>query len=219
MFTDVCRHDDGFLRSRGFPNMVAGGDAELTSFGVSAPLANAAIASAGHINDFWKGYGQIGNDPHPNGTHTFDSLADFMGTSRDVCESSDGSTWWWSWNDGSPWTPTNSVEYEIDGCEGIYGIYDYARSRGYSSQNVKHQPIYNATSAPNGMTLAQYQAEINAGRPVGINITGHTMMGYGYSGSTLYVNDTWSSPEHTMTWGHLLRQSSSLLLYLYTDVR
>jgi hypothetical protein len=54
-----------------------------------------------------------------------------------------------------------------------------------------------------GFTLAQYQHEIDAGRPVLIQVTGHTMLGVGYdnAGSTIYVHDTWDFSSHSMTWG------------------
>jgi hypothetical protein len=46
-------------------------------------------------------------------------------------------------------------------------------------------------------------AEINAGRPVLIQLNGHTMTGVGYdvTGQTVYVHDTWDNSVHSMTWG------------------
>jgi len=55
-----------------------------------------------------------------------------------------------------------------------------------------------------GFSLADFQAEIDAGHPVLLNLQGHSIVGYGYSGSTIYIRDTWSSnPGYTptMTWG------------------
>ncbi len=53
-----------------------------------------------------------------------------------------------------------------------------------------------------GFTWANYKAEIDAGRPVIIQLDGHTMLGYGYSGSnTVDIYDTWNSVGETMTWG------------------
>jgi len=52
--------------------------------------------------------------------------------------------------------------------------------------------------------LANYQAEINSGNPVLLNLAGHSIVGYGFSGSTIYIRDTWDNePSHvyTMTWG------------------
>jgi len=45
-------------------------------------------------------------------------------------------------------------------------------------------------------------AEIDAGRPVMIQVSGHSMFGYGYGeNSTVYLYDTWTPGPHTMTWG------------------
>ena len=54
-----------------------------------------------------------------------------------------------------------------------------------------------------GFSFAQFQNEIDAGRPVLIHVTGHTMLGYGYntSGSIIYIHDTWDHLDHQMTWG------------------
>jgi hypothetical protein len=188
----------GFYDRNGFSNIVQG-TAELDSFGGPAPNANAAIASSGHIADYWIGYGTEA-DPNPGSTRPDDSLADFMGTSKWAkCGSPDGSTWVYNWNDGHPWTPADAVAYGVAGCELISGIDRYVTSRGYPYEDLKSQ--YISAIGALGMTLAQFQTEIDAARPVGVNIEGHTMMGYGYSGSTIYVNDTWSSPVHTMPWG------------------
>ena len=54
-----------------------------------------------------------------------------------------------------------------------------------------------------GFTFANFKAEIDAGRPVLIQVEGHTMLGFGYddAGSTIYIHDTWDYADHTMTWG------------------
>jgi hypothetical protein len=47
-------------------------------------------------------------------------------------------------------------------------------------------------------------AEIDAGRPVLIHVTGHTMYGYGYvndNTNTINVYDTWALGGGTMAWG------------------
>jgi len=51
--------------------------------------------------------------------------------------------------------------------------------------------------------LAEFQAEINAGRPVLIHVIGHTMVGIGYETATnsIYIHDTWDNSVHSMTWG------------------
>jgi uncharacterized repeat protein (TIGR01451 family) len=53
-----------------------------------------------------------------------------------------------------------------------------------------------------GFTYANFKAEIDAGRPVLIQLEGHTMLGYGYNDpSTIYIHDTWDYLDHSMTWG------------------
>jgi len=47
-------------------------------------------------------------------------------------------------------------------------------------------------------------AEIDAGRPVMINVVGHTMVGVGYdntSSNLMYIHDTWDYNTYTMIWG------------------
>ena len=55
-----------------------------------------------------------------------------------------------------------------------------------------------------GFSLAQFKQEIDAGRPVFISLVGHSVVGYGYDGNTIYIRDTWSSDPNerpTMQWG------------------
>jgi hypothetical protein len=55
----------------GYPNLVPGGTAELDTYPSGAPsgtyIAQAAIASDGHIADFWIGYGSSDPDPLASG--------------------------------------------------------------------------------------------------------------------------------------------------------
>jgi hypothetical protein len=190
----------GYYDREGYLGMVSGG-AELESFIGPAPNANAAIASAGHINAFWDGYG-VANDPNPASHPTNDSLADFMGTNKwQLCGNVGGSTSWWYWNDGHPWTPADSAAYSVDGCEGIWGVDAYVNWRGFDRENVTNQRPETPDIWPSGMTLTEFQAEIDADRPVIIHVEGHSMTGYGYVGATMYVSDTWDPKPHTMTWG------------------
>ncbi|MHC1726945.1 MAG: C39 family peptidase [Syntrophobacteraceae bacterium] len=54
-----------------------------------------------------------------------------------------------------------------------------------------------------GFSFAQFKAEIDAGRPVFLNLEGHSIVGVGYDDSTnkVYIHDTWDYSNHTMTWG------------------
>jgi hypothetical protein len=48
-----------------------------------------------------------------------------------------------------------------------------------------------------------FKAQIDAGRPVMLNLAGHTIVGIGYdtATNTVYLHDTWDYLTHTMTWG------------------
>jgi hypothetical protein len=59
------------------------------------------------------------------------------------------------------------------------------------------------TLFPGGFSLTDYRAEIDAGRPVMIQLSGHSMLGVGYEigTQTICVHDTWDNDVHSMTWG------------------
>jgi hypothetical protein len=56
-----------------------------------------------------------------------------------------------------------------------------------------------------GFTFANYKAQIDAGYPVFLMVTGHFIVGIGYDASTtpptVYLNDTWDYDTHQMFWG------------------
>ncbi len=80
----------------------------------------------------------------------------------------------------------------------------FAESRGYTVTTNFNQYIKGQGSNPNlGFTFSDFTTEIDAGRPVLIQVSGHTMLGYGYNteGSIIYLRNTWDYNAHTMTWG------------------
>ena len=87
-----------------------------------------------------------------------------------------------------------------DGCHGIRLFFE---SRGYSVTGNFNQRIYGFNGIPAGFTYAQYRAEIDAGRPVLIQVYGHTMTGVGYndSGNLIYLHNTWDHAIDSMPWG------------------
>lgn len=106
------------------------------------------------------------------------------------------------YNNGTPFTAQDSINNGID--TGIvYVLWAYVNAAGYSdaATNFFDQLVY-SVSAPYGYTFADYEASINAGIPVLIELSGHTMLGYGYNSDDdlIYVHDTWSSGGGTMTW-------------------
>ena len=197
----------GYYDARGYSNLVPGGNAENSTFGTGPYLANNAIASSGHINDFYSGlaplvgYGLSGDDVAAP-WHSFDCLADFMGTSQDAYENPNGSTYFYLYSNGAPLTASQIYGYGLSDFSGMYGIGEYIRYAGYDTSVLYNQYI-DALGLDYGFTFAQYMAEIDAGRPVLIHVNGHSMYGYGYDSATTSVllHDTWSLGEHSMTWG------------------
>ena len=202
-----------------YGNLVPGGVAESETY-VGPPtgwnaLANNAIASQGHVADFYSGgFGASGDDV-PGPWHSFNSLADFMGTSQDFpapYTNQNGSTIFFWWKNGERFTEANAAAFGVWPYSGMYGIGEYVDYVGYDTAVLYNQLIPGVAdklwpnTLPNmsGFTFEDYMAEIDAGRPVLIQVTGHTMFGYGYiddGTNTVNVYDTWTSGGDTMTWG------------------
>jgi len=159
----------------------------------------------GHVDDYWTLYGSSDPDPYlVNGwiQHTHgDCLADYMGTNQSAVGSSDGSTTFYYYGDGSPiYDYSGSEPSGRDGCHGMRLFYE---SRGITVVQNYTQLIYGNGGNTLGFTFAQYMNEIDNGRPVLIQVSGHTMLGYGYdaNGSIVYLHDTWDYLDHSMVWG------------------
>jgi len=170
-------------------------------------LGEDALTDSGHVDDYWVDYLDPGPDPYLGNwaEHvSADCTGDFMKTNRAAYGNSDGSTWFFFYTDGSP-TPYADLEAGgVADYDGGCGLADFFESRGYTVTSMYNQYIQGIGSNPSlGFTYAQFQAEIDAGRPVLIHLEGHTMLGYGYSttGSLVYIHDTWDYSSHTMTWG------------------
>lgn len=204
-----------------YDNLVPGGAAESSNYGNSGAAVNNIIASQGHIEDFWTGYGHSGDDPLASVRTGFDSLADFMGTSQDnligvagPISNVDGGTMFWYYTNGAKTNVEDLANAGYGNYDGAVGIGEYLTYGGYSWEqgSLYNQYTDNISSAyglPYGFTFADYKNEIDNSRPVLIQVEGHTMLGYGYvddGSQTINVYDTWtpvSSPltPHTMTWG------------------
>jgi len=162
-------------------------------------------STRGHVDDYWISYGSQGPDPYVvNGwpEHVYgDCTADFMGTNQWKYSSTDGSTWIWTYNDGTRlYDYTGADATRRDGCHGLRLFFE---SRGYQVLGNYTQRIYGSNGNTNGCTFADYMAEINAGRPVIIQVSGHSMLGVGYDSTnqTVYLHNTWDYSTQTMTWG------------------
>jgi len=162
-------------------------------------------AMNGHVDDYWIDYGNAGPDPYLGKwtEHTLgDCTSDYMGTNQAKYSNIDGGTTFFYYSTGDPlYDYTGQEPTYRDGC---HGMRLFAESRGYTVTMNFNQAIQGQGSDPSkGFTFADFQAEIDAGRPVLIHVTGHTMLGYGYdtSTNTIYIHDTWDYYNHTMTWG------------------
>lgn len=183
-----------------YDKLVPGGVAEASTFGAGPYLANAAIASPGHIADFYSGGNNTSGDDVAQPWHPFDCIADFMGTSQDAYGNANGWTSFTYWSNGASYTEADSAAGE-----GMYGIGQYVEYAGYDAATLYNQFI-DTENLTYGFTLAEYQAEIDAGRPVMIHVDDHSMLGYGYVDETTTINvyDTWGPAGQnpgTLTWG------------------
>jgi len=182
-----------------YNNLVPGGAAELSNYGSPGALANQIIASSGHIADFWGT-----PDPNPTTTRPFDCLADFMGTSQAALGSADGSTWFYTYDNGAKFYDFSAVSHGVTNESGMYGIGEYITYASYGTSTLYNQKTDNLGLAF-GFSFDNYKTEIDAGRVVMLHVTGHSMFGYGYDDTggleTVYLHDTWSAGQHSMTWG------------------
>ena len=162
-------------------------------------------AIRGHVDDYWVGYGYSGTDPYVSSgweEHAPDCAGDYMGTNQAKYGNTDGSTMLY-------FNPSGDPLYDYAGSEPAYrdachGMKLFAQSRGYTVVTNFNQLIQgHGTNPSKGFTFADFQAEIDAGRPVLILVTGHAMLGYGYDTATdtIYVRNTWDYGSHTMVWG------------------
>jgi hypothetical protein len=166
-------------------------------------------ATYGSIDDYWVQYESSAPDPyignwtqHAWGT----AIGDYMKTSQSAYGNIDGSTTFWNYKSASKLTctametMTGSGGHPISWNDGTHGRKEFYVARGYTVPTCYNQPT--DKQYPGGFSYAQYKAEIDAGRPVMLNLDGHTIAGVGYSDpSTVYVHDTWDYQNHTMAWG------------------
>lgn len=208
-----------------------GGVVPLTNLGqgynVSNPIAGSCSIIAtqngfdgrttdGHVDDYWISVNSDGPDPYVTaGTteHVWgDCVADFMGTNQwkwdfdyvpGLDRNIDGSTTlYFSASGSKTYDYIPSASYGTPQTALSHGLRLFAESRGYIVlQNYTQAIDTYATSG--GFTFADYMAEIDAGRPVMVQLDGHSMVGMGYDESTqtVYVHDTWSNIMQSMSWG------------------
>lgn len=162
--------------------------------------------SPGSIEDYWVQYYSDIVDPYISGgwtPHTWgDAIGDYMKTSQSAYDNSDGTTHFYTWSKSpAPFTCASMLTYNINTKDGTYGRKLFYEGRGYTVTDCYNQKTDNTISG--GFSFSQYRAEIDAGRPVMLNLDGHTVVGIGYDSSAnlVYLHDTWDNGTHTMTWG------------------
>ncbi len=165
----------------------------------------------GSIDDYWVKYASSTPDPYITGgwtQHTWgDAIGDYIHTSQSKYGLADGySRFYDNWsNPAAPLTCDTIESYSLPPynlpSDGTVGRKQFYRAKGYTVTDCYNQ--YTDNLYTGGFSFMQYQAEIDAGRPVMLNLTGHTVVGVGYDNSTntIYIHDTWDYNTHTMTWG------------------
>ncbi len=161
----------------------------------------------GHVDDYWIDYNNAGPDPYVNlyngVQHASDCVGDFMGTNQAAWHNTDGSTTFYFNSRGAPLVDYSSSE-SSGYRDGAHGMKLFATSKYANGvDTVFNQYIQGYHGIKNGFTFANYVSEIDAKRPVLIQVSGHTMIGFGYNktGSLVYLHDTWDESNHQMTWG------------------
>lgn len=161
--------------------------------------------ATGSIDDYWISYNDDSDDPYVTNSwaeHSWgDAIGDYMKTSQSAYNNTDGSTTFYnSSNSATPLTCSDMVSYGISESDGTYGRKLFYEARGYTVTDCYNQNTDNVIEG--GFSFAQFVAEIDAGRPVMLNLQGHTVVGVGYddSDNTVYLNDTWDYATHEMPW-------------------
>ena len=217
----------GHYDNMGYPNMYAG-----PTNGGAMPMDNSAWSDVyingewrhqcplsatrdgvdgrttfGHVDDYWVSNESTSPDPYiGNWTqHTYgECTGDYMKTNQSAFGNIDGSTGFWFWTNNTPMTAADLVANGWDDEDGGYGFKLFFESRGYTVTSMFNQRRYGYNGVNAGFTYSDFMAEIDAGHLVLIQVTNHTMVGYGYDDgggtNTVYIHDTWDYNDHTMTW-------------------
>jgi len=164
----------------------------------------------GSIDDYWVKVNSTAQDPYITNDwpqHTWgEAIGDYMKTSQSAYNNTDGNSWIVTYPSekltcSEMETLTDAEGNKLSEFDLNYGSKLFYEARGYSVSECYNQRTDNNNG---GFTIADYKAEIDAGHPVMIWVEGHFMVGYGYSGSTIYIRDTWDNDTNnikSMTWG------------------
>lgn len=175
------------------------------------PLAASRMGSDGRtirgsIDDYWIAYDSSAPDPYITGgwaQHAWgDSFGDYMKTSQSAYGNPDGSTYFY-WNPDGTRLTCAAMSSEAASRDATFGRKLFYEARGYTVTDCFNQRTDNVVAG--GFSFAEYKAQIDAGRPVFLMLTGHFVAGIGYDNSTtpatVFFNDTWDYNTHSMPWG------------------
>lgn len=175
------------------------------------PLAASRMGSDGRttrgsIDDYWVAYESAAQDPYITGgwaQHAWgDSFGDYMKTSQSAYGNPDGSTALF-WDSSGARLTCAAMSSGAASRDATFGRKLFYEARGYTVTDCFNQRTDNVVAG--GFSFAEYKAQIDAGRPVFLMLTGHFVVGTGYDNSTtpatVYINDTWDYDTHSMPWG------------------
>ncbi len=156
----------------------------------------------GSLDDYWVSYLSSAADPFTGkwSQHAWgDAVGDYMRTSQVSAGNVDGSSRFSGWL-YKPDQLTCEMMENWNIADATVGRKNFYLARGYSVTECYNQKTDNTIAG--GFSYNQFKAEIDAGRPVFLNLAGHSIVGLGYSDpSTIYINDTWDNSTHQMPWG------------------
>lgn len=176
-----------------------------------------AIASQGYVNRFYGTYPEeelpytFKGDTTELNTAEWDCIADYLGTGqywrgngdKATTETSDTVNDLYTKNYTSGTITYGSITRTIPwrNISMQYGLDLYVQSRGYSLDR-KNTGSFKVDTNGGSFTFEKFMAEIDAGRPVIVSITGHAMVAYGYNPSTReIIFDDCYDADQRMTWG------------------
>jgi hypothetical protein len=93
----------------------------------------------------------------------------------------------------------------------LYGLSLYVQEKGYRLDALASRTVLTDNNDGGSFTFEDYQAEIDAGHPVIINVVNHAMLGYGYDPMTreIIFDDTYHH-DCRMEWGGSYYYSDAL---------
>lgn len=176
-----------------------------------------AIASKGYVKRFYGTYPEdelpytFKGDTTELNTAEWDCIADYLGTGqywrgngdKATTETSDTVNDLYTKNYTSGTITYGSITRTIPwrNISMQYGLDLYVQSRGYSLDR-KNTGSFKVDTNGGSFTFEKFMAEIDAGRPVIVSITGHAMVAYGYNASTReIIFDDCYDADQRMTWG------------------